>query len=132
MEKRIGTIEIGKEWKDIKKEQPREGDIILGKVLSGTKTIKVTITGDIWDYGFNEWRYFDEVRFVYYELPKPDLDDYTKDSAWAYAEYNADLDKYKASKRSFEIKDIYRIDWWFRKVYIKIGDSVLIVYAYKG
>lgn len=47
-----------------------------------------------------------KVVFVYYELKKPDLDDYTKDSTWGYAEYNEDLDKYQASKREVEISNV--------------------------
>ena len=45
----------------------------------------------------------DKVRFVYYELKKPDLDNFKKHPVWAYAEYDKALKAYEASKRSVEV-----------------------------
>jgi len=48
-----------RKWIDVAKEQPPKGAVILGKILSGSKIIKVEVTGNIWDYGISKWKYFD-------------------------------------------------------------------------
>ena len=47
----------------------------------------------------------DKVRFVYYELKKPDLDNFKKHPVWAYAEYDKALKAYEASKRTIEVSN---------------------------
>ena len=46
-------------WTDMGKKQPEKGVVILGKILSGSKIIKVKVIGDVWDYGISEWKYFE-------------------------------------------------------------------------
>ena len=49
-------------WIDITKEQPKEETTILAKLSYTTKIIKVTVTGNIWDYGIIKWKYYDDTK----------------------------------------------------------------------
>ena len=67
----------------------------------------------------------EKIKFEYYELEKPNVDNFRKHFAWTYAECDESMRKYEASKKLIEVSNVNKRknEWYYDNIGIKCPNT---------